>query len=88
MLVKNFFPTKLTLQIYAIIMKLSKSTFFSPLKLPDVDMLYLTENGSNFSNVNFINKSLALLIILLYSSVSEHFARCCVIVSLVKRVWF
>jgi len=38
-LVKNFFPTKLTSQIYAIIMKLSKSAFFSPFKLPDVDML-------------------------------------------------
>jgi len=28
-LVKNFFPTKLTPQIYAIIMKLSKDTFIS-----------------------------------------------------------
>ena len=62
-------------------MKLSKSTFFSPFKLPDVDMLYLTENGSNFSNVNFIKQSLALLIILSYSRVAEHLAWRCVIVS-------
>jgi len=33
--VKNFFPTKLTLQIYAIIMKLSKSAFPQYFKVPE-----------------------------------------------------